>query len=494
MMVEFIFTAGPLGSGKTTFINAIAPGLERTGRIGAAISDLGAINDDVRRVRINGDITGFKAGCVCCERKQDLESLVGKIDSSLDYFVVEPSGASNVYDMIQVVQEAAATTRPDFSVNNVFTMVPVASWEQVKSLRALQAGVQSASTIVLTKTHSGDLEKVNSALDRLGATNSRIIYNAEPTGLSYMLSKLPTWQEPTVEVGRGHEHFKRISFSIPQDATRDEVVRKLERLNELGVARAKGVVPGGEFEFDLSYGQITTSPYQGNQIAPRGTVIFNGEPEGVVEVINSFDIGGASDVSHSVSGATLPELLQTFHYHYRFTDKTSPSVEGRVRANFEGTDDAYTLGKEIYLRTNGKESAPLEMALSPYLNIRYNGLQALEDSSQSDRAYVGVMLASYMIQMLGDKDGVPFNQLTESKWTDRIRADVAPAYFKHLGHFGKSDLGYFAPDDKHFPFFVWMAERAAPYADRELVTIGSKNMARVHNNEISERWENLADG
>ena len=48
MMVEFIFTAGPLGSGKTTFINAIAPGLERTGRIGAAISDLGAINDDFR--------------------------------------------------------------------------------------------------------------------------------------------------------------------------------------------------------------------------------------------------------------------------------------------------------------------------------------------------------------------------------------------------------------------------------------------------------------
>jgi len=492
-MVDFIFTAGPLGSGKTTFINAIAPGLERTGKVGAAISDLGVINDDVRRVQIKENVTGFKAGCVCCERRQDLEQLVGKIDPSLDYFIVEPSGASNVYDMIQVVQEAQASTRPDFSVSNVFTMVPVANWQQVKSLRALQAGVQTASSIVLTKNYSGDLEQVNHALDDLGATQSRFSYNGESRDLSYILGDLPRWSEPLIEVGRGHEHFKKISFSIPPNTTREEIAQRLEQLKSLGVARAKGVIPRAGFEFDLSYGDVSTSDYDGNQIAARGTVIFEGTPDKIIEVVNSFDIGGAADVSHSISGASLNDLLQTFHYHYRFANQTNPLFDGRVRANFEGTDDAYTLGKEIYLRTDGHESAPLEMALSPYLRVRYEGLRALENSSQPDKHYIGVMLGSYMIQMLGEKDGVPFNRLTESKWLQKIREDVAPGYFRHLANFGNSDLAYFAQDDKHFPFFTWMAEQSSPYVDGRLVKAGAENMARVHNNTLSERWGKLAN-
>ncbi len=492
-MVDFIFTAGPLGSGKTTFINAIAPGLERIGRVGAAISDLGAINDDVKRVKIKEDVTGFKAGCVCCERRQDLENLVERIDSNFDYFVVEPSGASNVYDMVQVVQEAQASKRPDFSVSNVFTMVPVANWGQVKSLRALQSGVQTASSIVLTKHYSGDLNQVNSALDDLGATQSRFIYNGEPKDLSHILADLPKWCEPLIEVGRGHEHFKKISFSIPPKTTREEVAQRLEQLKSLGVARAKGVIPGEGFEFDLSYGAISTSEYDGNQIAARGTVIFEGTSDKIIEVVNSFDVGGAADVSHSVSGASLNDLLKTFHYHYRFADQTNPILDGKVRANFEGTDDAYTLGKEIYLRTGGNESAPLEMALSPYLRVRDEGLKALEKSSQPDKHYIGVMLGSYMIQMLGEKDGVPFNRLTESKWLQKIREDVAPAYFRHLESFGNSDLAYFAQDDKHFPFFTWMAEQAAPYVDKKIVGAGADNMARVHDNELSQKWRQLAN-
>jgi hypothetical protein len=134
------------------------------------------------------------------------------------------------------------------------------------------------------------------------------------------------------------------------------------------------------------------------------------------------------------------------------------------------------------------------MALSPYLDIRFKGLRELEQSNQSDKAYVGVMLGSYMVQMLGEKDNVPFDELTESKWVDRIKGEVAPAYFKHLGNFGGSDLAYFAPDDKHFPFFLWMAERAAPYAERELVSTGARNMANIHNNGLSEKWERLANG
>jgi len=495
-MVEFIFTAGPLGSGKTTFINAVAPGLEKNGKVGAAISDLGAINDDIRRVRINkNNITGFKAGCVCCERKQDLEQLVGRIDSNLDYFIVEPSGASNIYDMIQVVQEAKSTKRPDFEIGYVFTMVPVANWQQVKSLRALRAGVQTASSIILTKTNEGNLAEVNLELNNLGATQSRIIYNAEPIDLSYSLSNLPKWKDPLIQIASGHEHFNKISFSIPPGSSVNDVILRLESLKNLGVVRAKGLVPQRGIEFDLAYGKISTSIYSGNQIAARGTILFEGDSERVIKVINSFDIGGASDIRHSVVEADLNELLQTFHYHYGFAGKTNPLLEGKVRSNFEGTDDAYTLGKEIYLKTNGNESAPLEMALGPYLEVRWKGLEALENSYQKDKSYIGVMLGSYMIQMLGEKDGVPFDKLTESRWIQIIKEEVSLSYFGYLKSFGKSDLAYFAPKDKHFPFFAWMAEQAAPYVEKSLVQAASENMAYVHEGEeVSNRWRRLKNG
>jgi len=494
-MVEFIFTAGPLGSGKTTFLNAIAPGLERTSRVGAAISDLGVLNDDARRIKINKKgVTGFKAGCVCCERKQDLENLVGGIGEEYDYFMVEPSGASNVYDMIQVVQEAKARDKPYFNVGNVFTMVPVAHLEAVKTLRALRAGVQAASTIILTKANNGAVKSANQFLDEMGATSSRVCYNGEERDLSYLLKELPKWCEPLMPVASGHEHFDKISFSIPPKTTREELLERLKRLKELGVARVKGLLPSQGYEFDLSYGDISISNYSGNQIASRGTVIFQGSSERITEVINSFNIGGASDVNHGVENASIDGLLQTFHYHLRFSSQTAPLANLRVRANFEGTDDAYTLGKEIYLRTNGEESAPLEMALVPYLDVRYKGLLALDTQTQEDRNYVGVMLGSYMVQMLGEKDNVPFNRLVESKWLQRIKEDVAPRYFRHLAGFGKLDLSYFAKDDKHFPFFAWMAERAAPYVDRQAIKVGAENMAQVHNSEISQRWRKLANG
>lgn len=490
-MVKFIFTAGPLGSGKTTFINAIAPGLQRFARVGAAISDLGAINDDVRRVEIDREnVAGFKAGCVCCERRQDLENLVGQINPEFDYFIVEPSGASNVYDMIQVIQEARASTRPDFEVSNLFTMVPVSHWDQVKALRALQAGVQSASSIVLTKPDES-IEQVNRALDDLGATQSRICYDGKPTDLSNLLLELPDWKIPVTEVEKGHEHFDKISFSIPPNTSREEVAQRLEQLTILGVVRAKGVVPSSGFEFDLSYGDISTANYAGNQIAARGTVIFEGDSAEVIRIINSFDVGGAADVRHGVAGASLTALMQAFHYHLGFAGNTRAVVDGRVRANFEGTDDAYTLGKEIYLKTKGEESSPLELALVPYLAVRYEGLQALRNSTQEDAAYIGVMLGSYMIQMLGEKDDVPFDRLTESAWIQRIKEEVCPTYFEYLSRFGKADLKYFDPEDKHFPFFAWMAERGAPYVDNELVVGGAKNMAAVHNNHFSERWRKL---
>jgi G3E family GTPase len=495
-MVEFIFTAGALGSGKTTFINVIAPGLERKGRVGAAISDLGTINDDVRRVRISKDnITGFKAGCVCCERKQDLEELVSRIDPRLDYFIVEPSGASNIYDMIQVVQEAKNSKRPDFEIGHVFTTVPVSNWEQVKALRAVKAGIQAASSIVLTKTHSGNIRVVNQYLDDMGATQSRIQYNGEQADLSYLLSGLPKWRDPIVPIVKGHEHFNKISFSIPPNATKEDIISKLEQLSALGVPRVKGIVPERGFEFDLSYGAISASDYSGNQIAARGTAIFEGDGKRIIEVVNSFDVGGASDIGHSVSVATINEMLQAFHYHYRFAERTSPMIEGRVRANFEGTDNAYTLGKEIYLRTNREESAPLEMALVPYLDVRWMGLQALQSSDQEDKSYIGVMLGSYMIQMLGEKDGVPFNRLTESRWIQRIKEEVSPLYFEHLRGFRETDLRYFVPDDKHFPFFVWMAEQSAPYVNNSLVNSASDNMVKVHDKtEIASRWRKLQNG
>lgn len=496
-MVKFIFTAGPLGSGKTTFINAIAPGLEKIARLGAAISDLGIINDDSRRIKIKGDVKSFKAGCVCCERKQDLKKHLEKIDNNLDYFIIEPSGASNIYDIIQTVQEIAISKREDFEIDKVFSMVPVSNWEEVKSLRAQIAAAQCASTIILTKPNE-KIEEVKKDLDALGATKSRVVYAGEKNkDLSYLLFYSPQWRESLTNIESGHEHFRKISFSLPPFIDKDKVYDLLQKLSNAGVKRAKGVVPYSRFEFDLAYGEINTSEYVGNQVAARGTAIFGQDinTNNIIKIINSLEMENVSDLEHTLKDSSLEDLLKNFHYHFSFSRFTREEVNGRIRANFEGTDDAYTIAKEIYLKTKCQESSPLELALVPYLEIRIKGLEKLRKSNQEDKNYVGVMLGSYAIQMLGEKDGISFNNFIEEKLLEVIKEKVIPDYFFYLSNFNKNDLKYFLENDKHFNFFVWMAERSKPFVrDRKILYSSSFNMRKIFSfdSSLSKRWENIA--
>jgi hypothetical protein len=183
----------------------------------------------------------------------------------------------------------------------------------------------------------------------------------------------------------------------------------------------------------------------------------------------------SSDTKPLDANATLAEKQAAFKYYLDFAHTAKPSNLGRIVANYEATDLPYSIAKDIYLTTG--DSAALELALIPYVGTRLDALTQLLATSQDDKAYVGVMLGSYLLQMIGQKDNINWERLCDSTHIDKIKRDVSVAYIDYLGHFEiKRDGTSLEPQDKHYPFFAAMANLAKPHVLAENYKRAKENM------------------
>jgi G3E family GTPase len=119
--INTIVVAGVLGSGKTTVINQLVPGVKKEGlKVSAVVNDIGQLNVDSARVSLaENDIIGYASGCICCERKEDLTKALDQIKGrDLDILVIEPTGAANPLDIIDAVMDY----RDHFTLEHVLSL------------------------------------------------------------------------------------------------------------------------------------------------------------------------------------------------------------------------------------------------------------------------------------------------------------------------------------------------------------------------------------
>lgn len=102
---------GFLGTGKTTFLSALAQELMSRGmKVALIVNDVGHINVDQKLMESRGlDVKEVAGGCICCEVQGTFTTTVLNIHMSHkpDVLLVEPTGVAIPWGLKQAAEEAS---------------------------------------------------------------------------------------------------------------------------------------------------------------------------------------------------------------------------------------------------------------------------------------------------------------------------------------------------------------------------------------------------
>ena len=303
-MTKIDIISGFLGAGKTTLIKKLLEEAYKGEKVVLIENEFGEIGIDGGFLKDAGvEITEMNSGCICC-------SLVGDFGKSLkevlerfspDRIIIEPSGVGKLSDVIKAVQDVQEDL-PDAKLNSFSTVVDVskAAMYMKNFGEFFNNQVESAKTIILSRTQKYDAAKTEVVVGKLRAQNPKAILITtawdEIDGkviLSAMEQESSFEKELLAEAHHHHEHhhhehgedctcgchdhdhehhhhhhhadevFTSWGKETPHKYEREtmrEILNKLANTEEYGVIlRAKGMVPatdGTWIYFDLTPGEF----------------------------------------------------------------------------------------------------------------------------------------------------------------------------------------------------------------------------------------------
>ena len=178
-MTKIDIISGFLGAGKTTLIKKLLEEAYKGEKVVLIENEFGEIGIDGGFLKDAGvEITEMNSGCICC-------SLVGDFGKSLkevlerftpDRVIIEPSGVGKLSDVIKAVQDVQADL-PDAKLNSFSTVVDVskAAMYMKNFGEFFNNQVESAKTIILSRTQKFDAAKTEVVVGKLRAQNPKAI-------------------------------------------------------------------------------------------------------------------------------------------------------------------------------------------------------------------------------------------------------------------------------------------------------------------------------
>ena len=174
-MTKIDIISGFLGAGKTTLIKKLLAEAYRGEKLVLIENEFGEISIDGGFLKESGvQISEMSSGCICC-------SLVGDFNQALkdaaaqfhpDRILIEPSGVGKLSDVIVAVENTAAQT-PDMKLNSFVTVADASKVKvYMKNFGEFYNNqIESAGTIVLSRTQKLSQEKLEAAVEMLREKN-----------------------------------------------------------------------------------------------------------------------------------------------------------------------------------------------------------------------------------------------------------------------------------------------------------------------------------
>ena len=182
-MTKIDIISGFLGAGKTTFIKKLLEEAIAGEQVVLIENEFGEIGIDGGFLKDAGiEIREMNSGCICC-------SLVGDFGASLkevltkykpDRIIIEPSGVGKLSDVMKAVIDVSADM--DVELNSAVTIVDAAKCKMyMKNFgEFFNNQIESAGTIVLSRTDITDAAKIQKDVDMIREKNPKAVIVTTP--------------------------------------------------------------------------------------------------------------------------------------------------------------------------------------------------------------------------------------------------------------------------------------------------------------------------
>ena len=216
-MTKIDIISGFLGAGKTTFIKKLLKEAIAGEKVVLIENEFGEIGIDGGFLKDSGiEIREMNSGCICC-------SLVGDFGRSLnevltkytpDRVIIEPSGVGKLSDVMKAVCDVAGEI--DVELNGSVTVVDAQKCKMyMKNFgEFFNNQIESAGTIVLSRTDVADADKVAQCVEMIREKNPKAAIVTTPIDKLTGEQLLAIIEKPTddmaekllEEVKEGHHH------------------------------------------------------------------------------------------------------------------------------------------------------------------------------------------------------------------------------------------------------------------------------------------------
>lgn len=217
IMTKIDIISGFLGAGKTTFIKKLLKEAIAGEKVVLIENEFGEIGIDGGFLKDSGiEIREMNSGCICC-------SLVGDFGRSLnevltkytpDRVIIEPSGVGKLSDVMKAVCDVAGEI--DVVLNGSVTVVDAQKCKMyMKNFgEFFNNQIESAGTIVLSRTDVADADKVAQCVEMIRGKNPKAAIVTTPIDKLTGEQLLEIIEKPTddmaeqllEEVKEGHHH------------------------------------------------------------------------------------------------------------------------------------------------------------------------------------------------------------------------------------------------------------------------------------------------
>ena len=179
-MAKIDIISGFLGAGKTTLIKKLIKDVFAGQKVVLIENEFGEIGIDGGFLKDAGiNITEMNSGCICCSLVGDFAQALRQVVDQFhpDHILIEPSGVGKLSDVRRAIENTAKDC--DLEIGSLVTVA------DVKKIRIYMKNfgefynnqIESAGTIILSRTQDVDKEKLDAAIAMIREKNpdARII-------------------------------------------------------------------------------------------------------------------------------------------------------------------------------------------------------------------------------------------------------------------------------------------------------------------------------
>ncbi|MCR5675732.1 MAG: GTP-binding protein [Lachnospiraceae bacterium] len=175
-MTKIDIISGFLGAGKTTLIKKLLREALSGTKVVLIENEFGEIGIDGGFLKESGiEIREMNSGCICCSLVGDFGTSLKEVMSTYapERIIIEPSGVGKLSDVMRAVQDA--TEGEELTLNSAVTVVDCTKAKvYLKNFGEFFSNqIESAGTVLLTRTDKADDKKIEEAAALVREHNSR---------------------------------------------------------------------------------------------------------------------------------------------------------------------------------------------------------------------------------------------------------------------------------------------------------------------------------